>query len=537
MIATAWGFPGLATFVGRAALAAAGAIAIAAGSLGLSPRAVAAAGEITFGEPSATAEFGTGITFSQPVEAPGVEARSVEVLLTGPDSIGPVVHQIAQTGQIGSSTFEYRLRDDQQHIYPNTTLSAIWRVIDTQGTVTMGPTATVTYTDTRFEWQTELADLVRVHWYRGDDAFGKRALAIGQAGIAKAEELLGVKETKPVDFYVYGDLQAFYGALGPATRENVGGEALPEIRTLFALITPDQIDASWVGVVIPHELTHLVFDTAIRNPYHDPPRWLNEGLAVYLSQGLAPSDRALVDAAVGADELIPLGGLSGQFPTRRDKFALAYAESASALDFMIRRYGRDSFVKLVQSYTAGVTDDAAFVAALGVDTAGFETAWLADIGADVPVAHGPKPDPVGPLPSGWSASPVAVPSGLPPVTGPTAPPLASGSLTGSPSTTSAAGASVAAPSSSAAGSVSPMPTLAGPPSAPAPSGAQASLAPIAGTTPGAIPDDGPVVPPSTVGLASLFAVLALVLGGLGVGLLLIRRERAPLPGGQASPPR
>ena len=54
---------------------------------------------------------------------------------------------------------------------------------------------------------------------------------------------------------------------------------------MFALITPDQIDESWVDVVMPHELTHLVFDTAVDNPYHFPPRWLNEGLAVYLSQG------------------------------------------------------------------------------------------------------------------------------------------------------------------------------------------------------------------------------------------------------------
>ena len=303
----------------------------------------------------------------------------------------------------------------------------------------MGPTATVTYTDTRFDWQTESAGLVRVHWYHGDDAFGKRALAIGRGGHRQGRGTVRRNETKPVDFYVYADLQAFYGALGRARGRTSAARRCPRSGPCSRLITPDQIDASWVGIVIPHELTHLVFDTAIRNPYHFPPRWLNEGLASTCHRAWIPSDRGLVDAAVGADELIPLGGLSGQFPTRRDKFALAYAESASALDFMVRRYGRDSFVKLVQSYAGGVTDDAAFVAALGVDMAGFETAWLADIGADVPVAHGPKPDPVGPLPSGWSASPVTVPSGLSPVTGPTATPMASGPLTGSPSTTSAAG--------------------------------------------------------------------------------------------------
>ena len=60
-------------------------------------------------------------------------------------------------------------------------------------------------------------------------------------------------------------------------------------------------------------------------------------------------------------------------------------------------------------YTA---DDEAFTAALGTDLAGFESAWLADLGAEHPTRHGPQPAPAGPLPPGWeadvSADPVPV---------------------------------------------------------------------------------------------------------------------------------
>ena len=53
-------------------------------------------------------------------------------------------------------------------------------------------------------------------------------------------------ETEPVDFFIYDDQAAFYDALGPGTRENVGGEAHADIRTMFALITPDEIEpAGW----------------------------------------------------------------------------------------------------------------------------------------------------------------------------------------------------------------------------------------------------------------------------------------------------
>ena len=36
-----------------------------------------------------------------------------------------------------------------------------------------------TYSDDRIDWQTLEGDVVRVHWYEGDEAFGERALQIG----------------------------------------------------------------------------------------------------------------------------------------------------------------------------------------------------------------------------------------------------------------------------------------------------------------------------------------------------------------------
>jgi hypothetical protein len=171
---------------------------------------------------------------------------------------------------------------------------------------------------------------------------------------------------------------------------------------MFALITPREIDDAWVATVLPHELTHLVFNTAVKNPYHFPPRWLNEGLAVYLSEGYGADDRALVRGAARDGALMPLESLTGQFPTTRDRFFLAYSESVSAIDYLIRTYGRSALVKLVRSYADGVTDDEAFNAALGVDAAAFGAAWLDDVGAGAPKSYGPQPAPPGPLPPGWS---------------------------------------------------------------------------------------------------------------------------------------
>ena len=225
--------------------------------------------------------------------------------------------------------------------------------------------------------------------------------------------LFGVTEDEPVDFFIYADRDAFYEALGPGTRENVGGQANADIRTMFALIAPSSIDDPWVEIVVPHELIHLVFDTAVKNPYHFPPRWLNEGLAVYLSVGYEPGDRVAVDVAGRNGDLIPLDGLVGQFPTSASKFSLAYAESASAIDYLIRTHGEDAMVSLVRSYADGRTDDEAFEAAIGMDVAAFNEAWLADLGAKPAVKYGPQPPPAGPVPDDWSAASPAPGSSAP----------------------------------------------------------------------------------------------------------------------------
>ena len=369
--------------------------------LGSAP--VVRAAEVSFEAPGATSSFGRGVGFTQTMVLPA-PARRVELLLTFVNGLGPGIVEQPGSFPAGRRTLRYDLDlSAGGHIVPNTGITARWRIEldDADRTISIGPPVTIRYEDDRFAWRTASGDLVRVHWYDGSADFGRRALEIGERAVADTAAILGVTEDAPIDFFIYSDQDAFYDALGPGTRENVGGQANGEIRTLFARIAPSQIDDPWVGTVIPHELAHLVFDTAVENPYHFPPRWLNEGLAVHLSQGYERSDQSLVEAAARRGTLIPLDGLTAQFPTAREQFFLAYAESISAVDFLIRTHTRDALVALIRSYANGRTDDEAFMDAIGMDTTAFGVAWLADLDATAPVRFGPQPAPAGPVPSDW----------------------------------------------------------------------------------------------------------------------------------------
>jgi Peptidase MA superfamily len=394
--------------MGRLRLATLG--VVAAMSLMLAPATAIAAGFASFGVPTASGSFGEDIQFQQTVTVTEAVSRA-ELLVTYADAIGPTVYEVAVAGGPGPLQLSYRLPvATEGDLLPNTPLTGAWRVFPANGgDPVVGPDVALTYADERFDWRTRSGDVVRVHWYEGSDAFGQRALEIAEQGIEQASQLLGVTEDEPVDFFIYADERDFRDALGAGTRENVGGQANAEIRTLFALISPSEIGDRWVEIVIPHELMHLVFDTAVDNPYHFPPRWLNEGLAVYESEGYGATDRRDVERAARDGSLIPLTGLTGQFPTTADRFRLAYSESASSVDYLIRTYGKDVLVGLIGSYADGRTDDEAFQAAIGMSVQAFSDAWLADLDATVPERRGPQPAPAGPVPSAWSTDTGAVP--------------------------------------------------------------------------------------------------------------------------------
>jgi hypothetical protein len=366
----------------------AGAVIVAAIALAAGAHPVRAASP-DFGTPSAVSTFGQGIDFTQPYSGPAF--TSAEISLVLPGSIAPFIVQLDSQS---SSSLVYTLDASKGQLLPNMKIAATFSVTLSNGTVETGPPVTVTYTDTSQNWQTYSVGVFTVHYYTGGSSFAQQLGAIAQQGLSKSASFLGVDESKPVDFFVYGDQTSFLRAMGPGTTDAVGGQANPEYRTFYAQINAG--DLTWANDVIPHELTHFAFSDATANPYHRPLNWLNEGMAVYLSIGYGSDDRSRVAQAVSKGTLMPLAALTGAFPRISDRFVLAYAEAVSAVDYLVRKYGQADVAKLLSAYRAGATDDEAFKAAIGIDTVAFDNAWLAANGVNSYKSFGPQPAPTGP---------------------------------------------------------------------------------------------------------------------------------------------
>jgi hypothetical protein len=384
----------------------------------------------SFGTPTVTAELNEPITFSSPISGDDIAGVDVLVRLVGdpttivlPAGPGEAAGTWSVTQALDIATSSQCECLFEGNSAPNTRFEFQFRVRAADGTVTLGPVAQGVVEDKRFNWRTLEQGLVRVHSYAGDDAFARGAADYANEAIDRASELLGTTLPAPVDLFVYDTQQDLLEAVSP-NRESIAGEAHREIQTMFVWLPHEQDIDGFNGEVVRHELTHLVFDAATENPYHDPPTWLNEGIAVYLSVGYSGYYRSFVEGAAGSDTLIPLDGLTGIFPPGQ-AFHLAYGESVSAVDFFVRTHSEQTLWDLVRSYRQGMTDDAAFTAATGSDAAAFNAAWFESLGEAVPAPLGPQPGAPGPLPPDWAPGgatpgPTLAPGQTPPTPRPTA---------------------------------------------------------------------------------------------------------------------
>lgn len=88
---------------------------------------------------------------------------------------------------------------------------------------------------------------------------------------------------------------------------------------------------------VEHEFTHLYQSMIV--PLNITPTWFNEGLAIYFSQPYDVGSRVLLSRALLQKRLIPLQKLSDFLKYNHLQAELAYAESASLIEYFTQVYG------------------------------------------------------------------------------------------------------------------------------------------------------------------------------------------------------
>jgi hypothetical protein len=128
---------------------------------------------------------------------------------------------------------------------------------------------------------------------------------------------------------------------------------------------------------IKHELCHLMLHHHISADRL--PRWLDEGVCQWVSDGLADilmdSKRALLPAAILADRHFDLAALNQRFPQEKNALILAYEQSKSVVEYMSRTYSPQGVLDFLELLRQGYDFDAAVATRFGVTFDRLEGQW------------------------------------------------------------------------------------------------------------------------------------------------------------------
>lgn len=130
-----------------------------------------------------------------------------------------------------------------------------------------------------------------------------------------------------------------------------------------------------------HELCHLLLHHYIRDD--NLPRWLDEGICQWASDGLADiimdTKRDLLPAAILSETYFDLETLHDQFPREKNALRLAYAQSKSVVEYLNSEYGSQGILDFLELLRQGVDLKSAFELRFAIPFDAFQYQWRAHL--------------------------------------------------------------------------------------------------------------------------------------------------------------
>jgi hypothetical protein len=270
-----------------------------------------------------------------------------------------------------------------------------WRIVDEAGNELQSSAATFEYEDARFSWEMVEESNIILFWYGSSEEEARRLLGYATQSLARLQDEMGVTLDQPVRIYVYWSKSDMSLAL-PQTSEAYDERILTlgvvvDEATLLLLGSHRDVEGT-----IAHELSHIVVGLATDNAYASPPRWLDEGLAMYAEGKLPAANRRALESAIQRDQLISVRSLSGYTgdPSQVDLF---YGEVYSLVEHLLQAHGKEKMTQLLDSFREGITQEEGLQRVYGFGLDELDAEWRMSLGLQPRGASSPAA-PVTPRP-------------------------------------------------------------------------------------------------------------------------------------------
>jgi hypothetical protein len=183
-------------------------------------------------------------------------------------------------------------------------------------------------------------------------------------------ELIGPLDIDSLDIFIVASHKAFDSLAGSSIPDWGVGVAVPFRHRIVIKSPLITVGDKSLGELTAHEFSHIALSRAVG--YRRVPRWLDEGLAMYVSAEWGWSDNLAMSWAVVLGSVIPLSQIEQLNRFEGERVRVAYSQSYLAFKYLLDTYGRSGLNILIDQIRSGKAIDQAFIAAIGADLEAFE---------------------------------------------------------------------------------------------------------------------------------------------------------------------
>ena len=332
---------------------------------------------------SASHNFGESLSFSAQLNT-DIQADSIELTFrpsaTGQSTILPAARQDT------TLTVSYAIQPPD-YLPPFTEIEYWFTAKLPDGSQLKSQTATLRYTDNRYQWQNLTHNDYSINWVTGDSAFGQAILDAVLETNTSFSNYLNLPLADDLDIYVYPSASSLQTALDITNVPWASGHADPAGQTILVSIPQSFDQQLLIQREIPHEVTHIRVYLYMRENYDNLPIWYSEGLASLAEQYTLPEYWQILQAARQDNTLIPLEELCDSFPYDTDHASLAYAQADSITRYIYDTYGKFGLQSLLDAYTDGHACDTGVQTGLNISLSELENNWKKEVFANAGLSN------------------------------------------------------------------------------------------------------------------------------------------------------
>ena len=176
------------------------------------------------------------------------------------------------------------------------------------------------------------------------------------------------------NIYIADNLVQFREIIGSAIPDWGAAVALPYRQTIVLKSPANFAVGKSLRELLQHEYSHLALSE--RLGFGEAPRWVDEGLAMFISSEWSWGDNISMTRAVLFNNLVPLHEIERMNLFSEGKAQTAYAQSYLAVKYFLDSYGKIAFNIFLDRLSKRQTVDSALFAAVGLTYDGFESEFF-----------------------------------------------------------------------------------------------------------------------------------------------------------------